>query len=70
MNYDETEEFARDFKKLLKNFSSLRDDLEVVKKSAIELFHIHKTDNRSVFEIQGVGNTEELQFYKIKKFSL
>ena len=69
MNYDETEEFARDFKKLLKIFSSLRDDLEVVKKSAIELFHIHKTDNRSVFEIQGVGNTEELQFYKIKKFA-
>ena len=69
MNYDETEEFTRDFKKLLKRFSSLRDDLEVVKKNAIELFHIHKTDNRSVFEIQGAGNTEELQFYKIKKFA-
>ena len=69
MNYDETKEFARDFKKLLKNFSSLTDDLKIAKKNAIELFHIHKIDNRSVFEIQGIGNTKELQFYKIKKFA-
>lgn len=69
MNYDETKEFTRDLNRLLKKFTTLVEDLEVVKKNAIELFHVHKIDNRSVIEIQGVGNTEELQFYKIKKFA-
>ena len=68
MNYDETKEFARDFKKLLKNFSSLAEDLEVNKQYRIELFHCKEIDSRSIFEIQGVGNTDELKFYKIKKF--
>lgn len=68
MNYDETEEFARDFKKLLKKFSSLAEDLEVNKQYRIELFHCKEIDSRSIFEIQGVGNTDELKFYKIKKF--
>ena len=68
MNYNETEEFTRDFKKLLKKFSSLAEDLEVNKQYRIELFHIQKIDSRSVFKIKGVGNIEELQFYKITKF--
>jgi len=68
MNYDETEEFTHDFKKLLKKFSSLVEDLEVTKQYRIELFHCKKIDSRSIFEIQGVGNTEDLQFFKIKKF--
>jgi len=36
MNYDETEEFRRDFKKLLKKFSSLAEGLEVNKQYRIE----------------------------------
>jgi hypothetical protein len=68
MNYDETEEFTRDFKKLLKKFSSLADDLEVNKQYRIELFHCKGIDSRSIFEIQGVGNTTDLKFFKIKKF--
>ena len=68
MNYDETEEFKRDLKKLLKKFSSLGDDLEVNKQYRIELFHCKEIDSRSIFEIQGVGNTDELKFYKVKKF--
>jgi len=68
MNYDEIEEFTRDFKKLLKKFSSLVEDLKVNKQYRIELFHIKNIDNRSIFEIQGVSNTAELQFFKIKKF--
>jgi len=32
MNYDKTEEFTRNFKKLLKKFLSLSDDLETNKK--------------------------------------
>ena len=68
MNYNETNEFARDFKKLLKKFPSLRDDMEVVKKFRIELLHIQKIDNKSIFEIENAGNRENLRFFKIKKF--
>ena len=66
--YNETAEFARDFKKLLKKFSSLNDDMEIVKKFRIELFHIQKIDNGSIFEIEFAGNNEKLKFFKIKKF--
>src|SRR5680860_935797 len=68
MNYDETEEFTHDFKKLLKKFSSLADDLEVNKQYRIELFHYKEIDSKSIFEIQGAGNTTELKFFKVKKF--
>ncbi len=69
MKYNQTGEFTHDINKLLKKFSTLVEDLEVVKKNAIELFHIYKINNGSVFEIQRAGNTKELQFYKIKKFA-
>lgn len=68
MNYDETEEFRRDFKKLLKKFPSLAEDLEVNKQYRIELFHCNEIESRSIFEIQGAGNTIELKFFKVKKF--
>jgi len=68
MNYEETDEFAKDFKKLLKKFSSLAEDMEVNKQYRIELFHYKGIDSRSIFEIQGVGNTDELKFFKVKKF--
>ena len=68
MNYNETEEFTHDFKKLLKKFSSLAEDLVVNKQYRIELFHCKEIDSRSIFEIQGVGNTVELKFFKVKKF--
>lgn len=68
MNYDETEEFKRDFKKLLKKFPSLAEDFEVNKQYRIELFHCNEIDSNSIFEIQGVGNTEKLKFFKVKKF--
>jgi len=56
MNYLETEFFLRDLKKLLKKFSTLKSDLKSAKKAAIELYHIHKIDNQSVFELQGFSN--------------
>jgi hypothetical protein len=68
MNYEETEEFTHDFKKLLKKFSSLVEDFEVNKQYRIELFHCKEIDSRSIFEIQGVSNTVELKFFKVKKF--
>ncbi len=69
MNFEETNEFARDFKKLLRKFKSIEDDLETAKKNAIELFHVREIDNKGIFEIQSVGNTNELKFFKIKKFA-
>lgn len=48
MNYDETKEFKRDFKKLLKKFSSLAEDLEVNKQYRIELFHCKEINSRKV----------------------
>ena len=68
MDYNETEKFVRDFKKLLKKFSSLAEDLKVNKQYRIELFHCKEIDSKSIFEIQGVGNTVELKFFKVKKF--
>ena len=68
MNYDETKEFKRDFKKLLKKFSSLAEDLEVNKQYRIELFHCKEINSDSIFEIQGAGNTNGLKFFKVKKF--
>lgn len=69
MNYEETAEFKRDLKKLLKKFSSLQGDLETAKTNAIELRHLRDINNLSVFEITNAGNTEKLQFWKLKKFA-
>ena len=49
ISYGETDDFQRDFKKLLKKYQSLEEDLETVKIAAIELFHLKKIDNQSVF---------------------
>lgn len=68
ISYGEISEFQKDFKRLLKKFKSLVDDLELVKVAAIELFHIQKVNNLSVFPIQGFC-TEEIQICKIKKFA-
>ena len=69
IDYGQTAEFSRDLKKLSKKFPLLKADLETVKKNAIELFHIRKLNNKSVFEISDIGNTNKLQFYKVKKFA-
>ncbi|HAJ44900.1 MAG: hypothetical protein UV53_C0009G0010 [Candidatus Azambacteria bacterium GW2011_GWE1_42_9] len=68
INYGETPEFQKDFRKLLKKFKSLEEDLELVKIAAIELFHIQKINNLSIFPIQGFY-TEKIQVCKIKKFA-
>ena len=68
ISYEKTKEFTRDFKKLLKRFPSLVDDLEVNKRYRIELFHCKEIDSGSIFEIQRAGNTPELKFFKVKKF--
>ena len=68
ISYDETREFQKDLKKLLKKYRSLEEDLETAKKAAIELFHIHKINNLSVSPIPGFC-LKEIQICKLKKFA-
>ncbi|MBU1246458.1 hypothetical protein KJ973_00505 [Patescibacteria group bacterium] len=68
ITYGETPEFQKDFKKLLKKFKSLKDDWELMKIATIELFHIQKVNNSSIFPIQGFC-AEKIQICKIKKFA-
>lgn len=68
IRYTETAEFQKDFKKLEKKYRSLREDLELAKRAAIEFYHIQNRNNLSVFPIQGFC-TEEIQICKIKKFA-
>lgn len=68
ISYGQAEEFKKDFKKLLKRFRSLEEDLELVKTAAIELFHLQKINNLSVFPIPGFC-TEEILICKITKFA-
>jgi mRNA-degrading endonuclease RelE of RelBE toxin-antitoxin system len=68
INYGETLEFQKDFKRLLKKFKSLEEDLELVKVASIELFHIQKINNLSIFPVQDFC-TEKIQICKIKKFA-
>ena len=68
IEYSETHEFSKDFKKLLKKFKSLNEDLELAKRAAIELYHVRGLDNASVFEIPGYG-AAGIKIFKLKKFA-
>lgn len=68
IEFGETDVFQKDLKKLLKKFRTLGDDLETAKRNAIELYHLKRIDNRSVFPIPDFCN-EEVQICKIKKFA-
>lgn len=68
MNYEETKDFARDFKKLFKKFPTLIEDFKTNKQYRIELFHSQKIDSKSILKIEGAGNSKELEFFKVKKF--
>lgn len=68
INYSETPEFQRDFKGLLKRFKTLEEDFALAKKAAIELYHIQKINNLSVFPIQGFSS-QKIQIFKVKKFA-
>lgn len=68
IRYKEAISFQKTFKKLLKKYPSLRDDLEVAKVNAIELFHLGKIDNKSVFRITGISPAD-IESYVVKKFA-
>lgn len=68
IKYHAIDPFQKDLKKLLKKFRTLEDDLETVKRNAIELYHLKKIDNQSIFPMQGFC-TETIQICKVKKFA-
>lgn len=76
MNYKETEEFQKDFKRLVKKFRSLGEDLEFIKIATIEPYHIgvlqngvlEKKDANAIFPIPNFCS-DELKICKIKKFA-
>ncbi|MEA3453037.1 MAG: hypothetical protein U9Q96_01735 [Patescibacteria group bacterium] len=68
IKYNAIDSFQKDLKRLLKKFRTLEDDLETTKRNAIELYHLKRIDNRSIFSIPNFC-TEEIKVYKIKKFA-
>lgn len=66
--YNETPEFQKESKRLIKKFRSLEEDLKLAKVAAIELYHINKINNLSVFPIPEFC-TKDMQICKIKKFA-
>jgi len=68
IEYNETDPFQKDLKRLLKKYQTLEDDLETAKRNAIELYHLKRVNNQSVFPIQGFCS-ETIQICKIKKFA-
>ncbi len=68
ITYKQTKEFEQDFKRLLKKFSSLVEDIEIAKSFTIELFHLQKLNKQAIFLIPNFC-TEELKICKIKKFA-
>jgi len=68
IKYNAIDLFQKDLKRLLKKYRTLEEDLETAKRNAIELYHLKRIDNQSVFPIQGF-RTEIIQVYKIKKFA-
>lgn len=68
IEYEESDEFKKDLKKLVRRFISLPGDLQTVKKAVIELRHLLDIDNLGTFEIPGFSS-ENLSFWKIKKFA-
>lgn len=69
IEYDATDVFQKDLKRLLKKkFPTLGEDLEVAKRNAIELYHLKNMNNQSIFPIPAFCN-EAMLVCKIKKFA-
>lgn len=61
-------EFEKDFKKLLKKFRTLEEDLEIFIKTELNLYHKLGIDNKGILQIPGLG-MENPKTYKAKKFA-
>jgi hypothetical protein len=61
-------EFEKDFKKLLKKFRTLEDDLSIFVKNQLNLYHKLHKDNKGIFPITGLS-IKYPGLYKAKKFA-
>jgi mRNA-degrading endonuclease RelE of RelBE toxin-antitoxin system len=68
ITYKQTEDFGRDLRQLLKKLPTLKEDLEIAKMFAIELFHLQNINKQAIFPIPNFC-TEELKICKLKKFA-
>ena len=68
INYRHHDKFEKQFKKLIKKYRSLEEDLEIAKKFAIEAFHLNKINNEAVWLVPKFDK-KIVQIYKLKKFS-
>lgn len=68
IDYNEIGLFQKDLKHLLKKYPTLEDDLETAKRSTIELYHLRRLNNQSIFPMPGFCS-ENIQVCKIKKFA-
>lgn len=62
------EHFNKQFKKLLKKFRSLEEDLLVAEKNTVKLLHEGKIDNNSIERVPNLKHNE-IEIYKLKKFA-
>lgn len=61
-------EFEKDFKKLLKRFRTLEDDLDNFIRTELNLYHKLGIDNKGIFQIPGVP-FHDPKIFKAKKFA-
>ena len=64
----ECPEFRKDFKKLLKKYSTLKEDLDTFKNTALKAFHKLGQENLGIFQIPNLG-LEFPKVYKATKFA-
>jgi mRNA-degrading endonuclease YafQ of YafQ-DinJ toxin-antitoxin module len=60
-------QFDRDFKKLVKRFASLEEDLDILIDTQLNLFHKLGIDNHGTVPIGGLGL--DIPVYKVLKFA-
>ena len=60
--------FEKDFKKLLKRFRTLEEDLETFIKYQLKPFHLLDQDNQGIKQISNLGIAEP-KIYKVRKFA-
>jgi hypothetical protein len=69
IDYLRIPEFDKDFAKLLKRFRTLEEYFEMMKKAAIELYHLMNIETISVKKIQGFCSDEYLSMKVVKMAS-
>lgn len=68
LNYNNTPEFNKDFKQLLKRFKTLESDFETMKKYVLETYFIQKIENNAFVPIENFCS-DIYTSYKIRKFA-